>query len=149
MQAYENALQNSFLSTALFEETTPIRTRKTELKNIILYNNRGYNKLYNKYDFENLNKGQKESIRLDSVTILSIEINILEYFYVTLTNGTSEDPYGGNFMNLFFNVSDMSSYTDNFIFNGLIIRPVTLMNVIFNKLMKTDTTGKRNRHCCR
>ena len=130
------------LDTSLVEQPTPIRTRKTDLKNIILYNKRQYDKLYYKYDIKDLPKGQTQIIPLDSATILSIEINIPDYFYVTLTNGTTEDPCSGTFINLLFNVSDISSYTDNFIFNGMIIKPVTRMKVTFNRMMKTDKSGK-------
>ena len=131
------------LDTSLVEQSTPIRTRKTELKNIILYNDRNYENVYNTYSIENLKKGQTKGIFLYSITILSIEINIPDYFYVTLTNGTLEAPYGGTFINLLFNVSDMNNYTDNTTFNGMIIKPLTDMNIIFNKMMKTDTSGKQ------
>ena len=119
------------------------QTRKTELNSVILYNEKEYNMLYYTYDIKNLRKGTSKLTILNSVKLLSIRINIEDYLYVVLTNGTSEDPYGGTFINLFFSVSDISSYTNNVTFNGMIIRPRTDFDVTFNKLMKTDISGKQ------
>ena len=90
-----------------------------------------------------MKKGQTKGTFFYSITILSVEINIPDYFYVTLTNGTSEDPYGETFINLLFNVSDINNSTDNTTFNGMIIKPLTDINIIFKKMMKTDTSGKQ------